>query len=125
MTLIRVVLLPWWQRLSPDEFRAWFRVNGKRIGAVMIPLGVSSAVAVAGAAVLDRQRGSKLAAIATSGVVAITVAVNEPLNERFWSDELMTDEEISEALKRWARWHDARVALGFVAVAAATRRLAR
>lgn len=91
----------------------------------MIPLGVSSAVAVTGAAVLDRQRGSKLAATATAGVVAITLAVNEPLNERFWSDEPMTDEETTDALERWARWHDARVALGLVAVAAAARHLTR
>jgi hypothetical protein len=125
MTLIRVVLVPWWQGLSPSEFRAWFRSNGKRIGAVMIPLGVSSAVAVTGACVLDRQRGSKFAAIATVGVVGITVAVNEPLNERFWSDEPMTDRETTEALERWVRWHDVRVALGLVAVAAATRRLTR
>jgi hypothetical protein len=125
MTLIRVVLVPWWKHLPPSEFRAWFRANGKRMGAVMIPLGVSSAVAVTAAAALNRQRGSKLAAVATGSVVAITVAVNEPLNERFWSDAPMSDEETTDALARWARWHNARVALGCVALAAATRRLTR
>ena len=125
MTLIRAVLLPWWQDLPPAEFRAWFRKNGKRIGGVMIPLGVGSVVSVTGAAVLDRRRGSKLAAAATAGVVGITVAVNEPLNERFWSAEPMTDHEMTAALARWARWHDLRVALGVVAVVAAARRLAR
>jgi hypothetical protein len=125
MTLIRVVLVPWWQSLPPSEFRAWFRKNGKRIGAVMIPLGVSSAVTVTGGAAVDRRYGSKLAAAATVGVVGITLAVNEPLNERFWADDLMTDDEISAALDRWTGWHNARVALGVVAIVAAARRLAR
>jgi uncharacterized membrane protein len=125
MALIRVVLVPWWQRLGPSEFRAWFRENGKRIGIVMIPLGVASMAAVTGAAVLDRERGSKLAAAATAGVVGITLAVNEPLNERFWSDEPMADDDTTEALARWARWHNARVVLGVVAVLSAARRLSR
>jgi len=125
MTLIRVVLVPWWQGLPPSEFRTWFRDNGKRVGAVMIPLGITSTVAVTSAAVLDPQRGSKLAAAATAGVVGITVAVNEPLNERFWSDDPMTDEETTRALAHWARWHDVRVMLGCLAVIAAARRLTR
>ena len=125
MTLIRVALVPSWQRMSPSEFRRWFRENGRRIGAVMIPLGAASAVTVTGAAILDRERGSKLAAAATATVVAITVAVNEPLNERFWSDEEMADHDTTEGLRRWARWHNARVALGIAALSASIRRLAR
>ena len=61
MWLIRVVLVPSWRRMRPSEFRAWFRAHGKRIGAVMIPLGVGSFVAATGAAVLDRQRGRSFA----------------------------------------------------------------
>jgi hypothetical protein len=125
MTLIRVALVPFWRSLPPAEFRAWFRAHGRRIGMVMIPLGVTTVAAVSAAAVLEPQRGSKLAAAATGSVVAITVAVNEPANERFWSDEPMTDDETTRMLARWARWHDARVALGVVAVLAAARRLAR
>jgi hypothetical protein len=124
MTLIRFVLVPFWRALPPEEFRAWFRQHGKRIGVVMIPLGVTTMVATAAAALAEPDRGSKTAAIATAGVVAVTVAVNEPANERFWSDEPMTDDETTRMLARWSRGHDLRVALGVVAVVAATRRLA-
>ena len=121
MALIRIVLVPWWRNMAPSEFRAWFSAHGKRIGGVMIPLGVWSFVAATGAAVLDRQRGSTLAAAATAGVVGVTVAVNEPLNERWWSDEPMSDDEVSASLDRWTRWHDARLVFGLVAVVAAAR----
>ena len=123
MTLIRVVLVPLWQGLPPDEFRAWFRQHGRKVGAVMIPLGASAAATTLAAAVFEPRRGSKACAAATAGVVAITLAVNEPANERFWSDEPMTNEQTTELLNRWERWHNARVALGAVALIAAVRRL--
>ena len=125
MGFIRAVLVPYWRGLPPDEFRAWFRRNGKRVGSVMIPLGAASAVTAVAAAALDRDRGSALAAASTVSVVAITLAVNEPANERFWSDQPMAPDETAALLERWTRWHDARVALGLVGVAAAARRLAR
>ena len=125
MTLIRIVLVPFWRRLPPSEFRAWFRAHGKRVGSVMIPLGVGAAVAGVGGAMIDRDRGSKLAAAAVATVVGITVAVNEPANERFWSDDIMSDEDTVRLLERWSRWHDARTVLGILAAVAAARRLAR
>jgi hypothetical protein len=123
MTLIRVVLVPFWRGLTPAEFRGWFRQHGKRIGAVMIPLGATTAAATLTAAVLDRSRGSRAAAAATMCVAIITVAVNEPINERFWSAEPMADQETTQMLERWARWHNARVALGTFAVITSARRL--
>jgi uncharacterized membrane protein len=125
MTLIRLALIPFWQGVPPDEFRSWFRQYGRRMGAVMIPLGITATASTVAAAVLEPARGSTVSALATVGVVAITVSVNEPANERFWSEAPMTDEETAQQLARWARWHDVRVALGVVAVLAAVRRLAR
>lgn len=125
MGLIRVVLVPFWSSLPPGEFRAWFRRHGKQVGIVMIPLGAASAVTATAAALLDHERGSATAAAAAVGVVAITVTVNEPANERFWSDEPMSDDDTTALLHTWTRWHDVRVALGVVAAVAAARRLAR
>jgi hypothetical protein len=51
-------------------------------------------------------------------VVAITVGINEPANAKFAQLDF-DDAQTSELLRRWARWHDARVALGLVATAAA------
>ncbi len=67
-------------------------------------------------------RASSVAAAGGIGVVAITVAVNEPANRQFVSDEV-GDEETATLLARWARWHDVRVALGLIAGAAAVRAL--
>ena len=93
----------------------------------MLPLGAASAatsLAAAGARVANGEpaRTSSVAAAAAVGVVAITVAVNEPANREFTNEEL-GDEETATLLARWARWHDLRVALGLIAAAAAVRGL--
>ena len=127
MLFLRVVLLPFWQRLPPAEFRAWFTEHSGRIRAVMLPLGVVSAAASAvttGARLVGGEdaRASSVAAAGAVGVVAITVAANEPANREFVSEEI-EDEETATLLARWARWHEVRVALGLIAGAAAVRAL--
>jgi hypothetical protein len=64
-----------------------------------------------------------VAAVATGGVIAITLAVNEPANHRF-TDGPLTDGETRDLLRTWARWHSVRVVLGLVAAAAATTAVA-
>jgi Domain of unknown function (DUF1772) len=128
MLFLRVVLLPYWRDIPPSEFRAWFVRHSGRIRGLMLPLGVASAAAsvVATAArLVDRgdARASSVAAAGAVGVVGVTVAVNEPANRKFASDQL-PDEETTALLARWARWHDVRVGLGLVACAAAVRALA-
>lgn len=63
-------------------------------------------------------RASSVAAAGAVGVVAVTVAVNEPANRKFASERL-GDDETATLLARWARWHDVRVALGLIAASAA------
>ena len=125
MVLIEIVLLPFWQGSSPAEFRAWFTAHSGKIRALMVPLGgAAGAVGVAAAAaqVAEGRRSapaSVAAAGATAGVIAITVGVNEPANHRF-TDGTLSDPETTDLLRRWARWHHARVALGLAAATAAT-----
>ena len=91
----------------------------------MVSLGAGTAViatALAAAHVAEGRRGSLApvaAAAATAGVIAITVAVNEPANHRFTGGAL-TDTETEELLRRWDSWHRIRVALGVLATVAAT-----
>ena len=123
MLFLRIVLLPFWRGLPPAQFRAWFAEHSERIRALMLPLGAASAAASAAAtaarvATEDDARASSVAAAAAVGVVAVTVAVNEPANRRFVGEEL-GDEETAALLARWARWHDVRVALGSTAAIAA------
>lgn len=125
MLFLRVVLLPFWQGAPPAELRAWFAANAERIRALMLPLGVASAAAHVGATVAqvragEDARASSVAAAGAVGVVAVTVAVNEPANRKFASERL-GDDETATLLARWARWHDVRVALGLIAASAAVR----
>jgi hypothetical protein len=129
MILIEVVLVPFWRDASPSEFRQWFTAHSGRIRALMVPLGAGAALTGAASAVAqvtERHRSGPAAVVtagAVGGVIAITVAVNEPANHRFVAGEL-TGPETTELLNGWARWHHVRVVLGLVAAGAATLALA-
>jgi uncharacterized membrane protein len=130
MLFIEVVLLPFWRGMPPADFRRWFAAHADRIRSLMIPLGVGAGVTGVASAVADvvahRPSGSRsvVAAATTVGVVAITVAVNEPINHRFVDADL-TDTETERLLRTWAGWHHVRVALGLAAAAAAASALPR
>ena len=124
---IGVGLVPYWQGLPPAEFRAWFGAHAWRIGGLMRPLG-GSAVVVVGAAWIGARRvsGSRrvwlgLAAIATLGVLVITLVVNEPANELFGHPGALSDAATAALLVRWMRWHWVRVGLGVLGFYAALR----
>ena len=117
MLLIRVVLVPAWRKTASTDFKPWFVTNAPRLRAVMLPLGVGSLVTTVLNALITRRGRPLLGAVAAAGVVAITTSVNEPLNARFEGP----DEVDPADLERWARWHDARVALGFVSALASAK----
>ncbi|MGY1809294.1 DUF1772 domain-containing protein [Blastococcus sp. SYSU D00669] len=128
MVLIRAVLVPFWRETPPTEFRAWFAANVDRLRRLMVPLGAASGVVSVASAIVqwshrDRQVPSSVAAaVATGGVIAITLTVNEPANHRF-SEGSLTDDETQDLLRTWARWHDVRVLLGLAATVAAASAL--
>src|SRR5438034_6718542 len=104
MLLIALAVAPFWQSLPPAEFRAWFAANAFRIGRLMIPLGAGAAVAALAATFAARRlptRRSHLRAAACALAVAIvTLAVNEPANERFAAPGALTDAETRALLAR-------------------------
>jgi hypothetical protein len=126
MLLIRVALVPLWQRESPAEFRRWYGRYNDHIRGLMRPLGAASAAAATASAVAQAttRDGARLssvtAATAALGVAAVTVLVNEPANDGFVQGEV-SDEEIGPLLARWVRAHEVRVALGLVGTVAAVR----
>ncbi|SFO78827.1 protein of unknown function [Geodermatophilus dictyosporus] len=124
MVFIEVVLVPSWRATPPAEFRRWFTAHAGRIRSLMIPLGAGAGATSLASAVTQlvgrrRSGAAVVAAVATGGVVAVTLAVNEPANDRFTSGRL-TDPETRDLLRTWARWHHVRVVLGLVATVAAT-----
>jgi len=128
MVLIEVVLLPFWRGSSPGDFRTWFAAHSGRIRNLMIPLGFGAGSIGAASAIAHVVEGRRSApvsvvgAVATAGVIGITVTVNEPANHAF-TDGALTDAETEALLRRWARWHHGRVLLGVAAAIAATATL--
>ena len=120
MLLIALAVAPFWQSLPPAEFRAWFAANAFRIGRLMIPLGAAAALAARG---LPTRRSHLRAAACALGVAAITLAVNEPANQRFAAPGALGDAETRALLARWVAWHWVRVALGVGGFLAALRAL--
>jgi Domain of unknown function (DUF1772) len=125
MLAIGVALVPFWRRLSPAEFRAWFSEHSPRIKRIMYPLGVSATTsAIASVATGRGARNQGFAggsALAACGVTGITLAVNEPANQRFATPGALTDEQTTALLERWMRWHWIRIALGVIACYAEVR----
>jgi hypothetical protein len=111
MTLIRLVLVPFWRRGQTSEFKAWFVENSPRLRAVMVPLGAVAASTTTANALITHRGRAVLAAAAAVGVGLITMTVNEPLNARFAGLDPVDPAD----LDRWVRWHDVRVALGVIA----------
>ncbi len=130
MVAIGWVLVPFWRGTSPADFRRWFTTHSDRIRLLMGPLGGGAALLTAASAAVQLGDGrrpaatSLTAAAATAGVVAITLAVNEPANHRFTGGAL-TDAETADLLRHWDSWHRARVALGVLATVAATLAVTR
>jgi hypothetical protein len=126
MLLIRIVLLPFWRGLPPAEFRRWFASHSGRIRGLMVPLGATAAASAIATAATEAATEhtppttSAIAAASAVGVVAVTLTVNEPANEKFVQSDF-DDEETMRLLGRWARWHDLRVALGLLGAIAAVR----
>jgi uncharacterized membrane protein len=128
MLLIAVVLVPFWAALPPAEFRRWFAANAPRIGSLMLPLGAVAAVAAVAAVFLEWQAPGRgwlvVAAAGAVGVAAVTLAVNEPANQRFVAPDGLSDRDTAALLERWIRWHRVRVALGVAAFYASILALA-
>jgi hypothetical protein len=116
MLVIRVVLVPAWRQAATTDFKPWFVTNAPRLRSVMLPLGVASVATTTLNALVTRRGRPIVGAAAAAGVVAITTTVNEPLNARFEGPDPVDPAD----LERWSRWHDVRVALGFVSALACT-----
>jgi len=81
---------------------------------------VAAALAARG---LPARRSHLRAAACALGVAAITLAVNEPANQRFAAPGTLGDAEARALLARWVAWHWVRVALGVGGFLAALRAL--
>src|SRR5437870_8683571 len=119
MLVIAIVLVPFWSALPPAELRGWFARHAGRTGALMFPLGGTALVAALAACVTRRTSSAVVAAVAAAGVVAVTLLVNEPANQRFAGPVYLSDADTVALLGRWRRWHWLRVGLGLVAFVAA------
>jgi hypothetical protein len=118
------VLVPFWRSLPPRSFLAWYREHGALLLRFFGPLEVVSTVLVIVAAVAswrDAVPGASFLVVASG--LCLLVLGSFPLyfqrvNASFKAGTIEIDRVAGE-LRRWARWHWARVALTAAAFVAA------
>jgi hypothetical protein len=118
------VLVPLWRAMSPTAFLAWYSEHAGLLLAFFGPLEVVSTIAVLLAAGLGLFSGAAGAAAMTLAAgLSLAVLVTFPVyfrraNESF-ADGSLGEAAVPDELARWARWHQARVALATLAFAVA------
>ncbi len=118
------VLVPYWRSLPPDSFLAWYRQNGTLLLRFFGPLEVGAAVVAILATIADGlSSGSASSLLAGASLLSLLVLGAFPLyfkqaNASFSEGAIDLDCVPSE-LRRWARWHWARVVIASAAFLAA------
>jgi hypothetical protein len=123
------VLVPYWRSLPPASFLAWYRDNGKLLLRFFGPLEVVAAVLTMLAAFMSWTPGNPAALpLKISSLLAVLVLAAFPMyfqrvNASF-ADGTIEADEVAEELRRWSRWHWARVAVATAAFVAAASAMA-
>ncbi len=118
------VLVPFWRSLPPDSFLDWYRENGARLLRFFGPLEILAALLACLAAGASWLQGSSHAPLlAVSGCLALGVVGTFPVyfqraNASF-AEATIESDRVEDELRRWSRWHWARVGLAAAAFLAA------
>lgn len=116
-----LVLVPYWQSLTPSEFFVWYKANDKRLLGFFGPLTSFTALVAIGTAFISLWQGDngKWAALLTAIISVIVISTFflyfQKANTSFATASLKVDEVATE-LARWARWHWWRTTLSLFAL---------
>lgn len=108
------ILVPFWRSLPPDSFLDWYRKNGTLLLRFFGPLEVAAALLAILASIASWVSASSGASfLAASSLLSLLVLAAFPLyfkqaNTSFTESTIAFDRVPGE-LRRWARWHWARV----------------
>jgi hypothetical protein len=125
MLLIGISIVGFWKSLTPSEFVSWFATHSRRLGTIMIPLGVITllvslaAVAVSWRSSSNRRRWAVIAALCALCVMVSYFVFFAGANASFTRGGL-PDSAVRALLDKWAVWHWGRTFLGLVGFVAAT-----
>jgi len=116
-----MVLVPYWQSLSPVEFFAWYAANDRRLLRYFGQLTALTAVVAVVAAILAlaTDHPGRADALVAAGLM-IAVVASFPLyfkraNESFAAASIAPS-DVAAQLARWAAWHWVRTAVSFIAL---------
>lgn len=118
------VLVPFWRALAPRSFLAWYRDNATILMRFFAPLEIVAALlALAAAITAWVSTGSPVPLLNASCLMSILVLVAFPVyfkraNSNFAAGTIEPD-RVADELRRWARWHWARVVIATAAFLAA------
>ncbi len=118
------VLVPFWRSLPSGSFRGWYHDNGTLLLRFFGPLEVAAALLAILAATTSWLSGATGAPLlAASGFLSLLVLGAFPLYFRrvnsSFADGTIEPDRVPGELRRWARWHWARVVVATAAFLAA------
>ena len=118
------VLVPFWRSLPAGSFLEWYRKNGALLLRFFGPLeAVAALLAIAATVASGLSGGSAAPLLAASSFLSLLVLAAFPLyfrrvNSSFSAGSIELDRVPGE-LRRWSRWHRARVVVSIAAFIAA------
>ncbi len=118
------VLAPLWRSLTPNEFLAWYALNGQRLHAFYSPLTSVAVLLAIVAAALSMREGSRrrwstsLAALCATAAAASFFVYFADANASF-AHGTLSAEQVGPELSTWATWHWSRSVLVFTSAALA------
>ncbi|MCF0074214.1 DUF1772 domain-containing protein [Dyadobacter sp. CY261] len=119
--VILLVLVPFWQTMSPAGFLSWFSMNAKALGSTMLPLEMmplmSSIILSVNAfkKKLANKNAWMIAAICNLLVLVIFIAYFMPANFAMAGGTLAESKVASELLQ-WKSFHAIRTSLSILAL---------
>jgi hypothetical protein len=118
------VLITSWRSSSPSDFLDWYRQNAKLLVNFYGPLEIfAAALAIAAAVLVSATDGSGLGLLMLAAALAFTVLAMFPLYFRATNASFVAGtielQRVADELRRYARWHWVRTALGIAAFATA------
>jgi hypothetical protein len=118
------VLVPFWQSQRPEAFLAWYREHGGLLLRFFGPLEVvAAAVALVAAGVAWSVASAAAPLLTVSAALALLVLAAFPLYFRdanaSFTNATIEPTRVADELRRWARWHAARVLIATLAFLAA------
>ncbi len=115
MLLIAAGLMPYWNSLSPEQFRASFQAIGPHLGNVMVPTMIFSIFAAILSAIVAPPTTRRLwivAAFLVFAIVPLYALIHGPVNDLLLGDGVLDVATLASLRSKWGLLHGLRLGMG-------------